>query len=406
MRLLVITPHLSPDTAPTGLIVSRLVDEFNKAGHEVHVVTSLPWYRQHRVEEEWRGRFFRANSERQLKVVRLTPFAVKKSSLFGRALGFGAFSITATFAGVLARGPFDSVVVLSPPLTLGLAGWLVARRHKCPLVLNVQDVFPDVAVRVGVIRSPILIRIFEWMERFCYRRSQAVTVLSSDLAANISSKVDGARIEVIPNFVDISEIVPGDRNTSYRSENNLGDRCVVMYAGNLGHSQSLEVIIEAARRHRARDDIAYVLNGGGVAAAKLRDMAGELPNLTVVDYKPVERLPEVLATADLHVVSLNRHLSQSSVPSKTLSILASARPVIACVDPGSEVARIVEDSGAGLTVFPEDVDAFVEAVENLAADPEGRVKMGLSGRSWIEGWPSAGVVAGKYLGLFDELMLR
>ena len=133
MRLLVITPHLSPDTAPTGLIVSRLVDEFNKAGHEVHVVTSLPWYRQHRVEEEWRGRFFRANSERQLKVVRLTPFAVKKSSLFGRALGFGAFSITATFAGVLARGPFVSVVVLpssqaSPP----------ARRTSSPQAATTQ----------------------------------------------------------------------------------------------------------------------------------------------------------------------------------------------------------------------------------------------------------------------------
>ena len=123
MRLLVITPHLEPDTAPTGVVVSRIVSELCAAGHEVHVVTSLPWYREHRVEGDWRGRLVRRGRAGDASVVRLTPFAGDKASLASRALGFVAFSGAAALAGVAARGPFDAVMALSPPLTLGPAGW-------------------------------------------------------------------------------------------------------------------------------------------------------------------------------------------------------------------------------------------------------------------------------------------
>ena len=410
MRLLVITPHLSPDTAPTGVVVSRIVEEWGAAGHEVHVVTSLPWYREHRVEEEWRGRFVRRGREGSASVVRLLPFAGRKDNLAGRAFGFTAFSGAATLAALLARGPFDAVMALSPPLTLGPAGWLAARRHRCPLVLNVQDVFPDVAIEVGAVTSPRVIRLFRSLERFCYRRSDAVTVLSDDLAANVAAKLDGSSrdplVRVIPNFVDTATIRPLDRDTRYRSELGLGDRTVVMYAGNLGHSQSLEIMVEAARRHRDRDDIAYVVNGGGVAAAGLRRSAGELPNLTVVGYQPAERVPEVLATADVHVVALRSGLSASSVPSKTYSILAAGRPLIASVDEGSEVARVVGEAGAGIAVPPEDADAFVSAVEELAGDAGKRTSMGASGRAWAERWASPRSVAEAHLRLVEELRSR
>ena len=220
MRLLVITPHLCPDTAPTGVVVSRIVEELGAAGHDVHVVTSLPWYRDHRVEDGWRGRLVRRGSEGSASVVRLQPFAGRKERLVGRALGFAAFSGAAALAAIAARGPFDAVMVLSPPLTLGTAGWVAARRHRCPLVLNVQDVFPDVAIEVGAITSPRLIRLFRSLERFCYRRSDAVTVLSDDLAANVTAKLGGSSndplVRVIPNFVDTATIRPLDRDTPYR----------------------------------------------------------------------------------------------------------------------------------------------------------------------------------------------
>ncbi|HIE66381.1 MAG TPA: glycosyltransferase WbuB, partial [Acidimicrobiia bacterium] len=234
MRLLVITPHLQPDTAPTGVVVSTIVDHLGGLGHDVHVITSLPWYADHRIADGWRGRPFRRGRHGAGTVVRLHPFPTGKANLVARALGFIGFTGLATLAGLATRGPFDGVVVVSPPLTLGLAGWLVARRHRCPLVCNVQDVFPDVAIQVGAITSPRAIRFFRALERFTYRRSDAVTVLSDDLAANVLAKLPGApaiepatqpatdpamartrspEVRVIPNFVDTDAIRPADRNT-------------------------------------------------------------------------------------------------------------------------------------------------------------------------------------------------
>ena len=454
VRLLVITPHLLPDTAPTGVVVSAIVDRLGDLGHDVHVVTSLPWYADHRIADGWRGRLFRRGRHDAGTVVRLHPFPTDKANLVARALGFIGFTGLATLAGLTTRGPFDGVIAVSPPLTLGLAGWLVARRHRCPLVFNIQDVFPDVAIQVGAITSPRAIRFFRTLERFTYRRSDAVTVLSDDLAANVTAKLhaggpsavepsavepsavdppaadppdaelpaeppsehpQGGRplqvagdarrplVRVIPNFVDIDAIRPGDRNTAYRQEHHLGDRIVVMYAGNLGHSQSLDLIVDAARHHRHRDDIAYVVNGGGIRADELSDAAEDLPNLTVVGYQPADRVPEVLATADVHVVLLKAGLGASSVPSKTYSAMATGRPLIASIDEGTEVARVVADAGAGLAVPPDDLDAFVAAVERLADDPGLRASMGAAGRLWAEEWRSSASVAAAYAGLVEEL---
>lgn len=414
MRLLVLTPHLRPDTAPTGEVVSAIVDGLTGRGHDVHVLTSLPWYRDHRIADGWRGRPVRRGHYGEATVIRLHPFPtekgdVERSNLVGRALGFLGLTGLATLVGVLKRGPFDGVVAISPPLTFGLAGWILARRHRCPLVFNVQDVFPDVAVEVGALRSARAIRFFRWLERATYRRSDAVTVLSDDLAVNVRAKVgfgDRPLVRVVPNFVDVEAVRPLDRATGYRTELGLGDRTVVMYAGNLGHSQSLDLVVEAARRHRDRDDLVYVVNGGGIRFDDLVEAARDLPNLVVVGYQPIERVPEVLATADIHLVLLRAGLAASSVPSKTYSVLAAGRPVVASIDEGSEVARILDEAGAGLSVPPDDADTLVPVIERLVDDPAGRRAMGDRGRRWAEAWRSPDSVAGTYTELVVELAGR
>ena len=250
------------------------------------------------------------------------------------------------------------------------------------------------------------------LERAIYRRSDAVTALSDDLAANVSAKVAALPpdrrpvVRVIPNFVDTAAVRPMNRQTAYRGEHGLGDRTVVMYAGNLGHSQSLDLLVEAARRHLHRPDLAYVVNGGGVRADALRRAAEGLPNLTVVGYQPAERVPEVLATADVHVVPLRAGLGASSVPSKTYAALAAGRPVVASVDEGTEVARVVSEAGAGLAVPPDDLDALVAAVEHLADDPGLRTTMGAAGRRWAERWRSPASVAEAYAELVKGLQNR
>jgi colanic acid biosynthesis glycosyl transferase WcaI len=405
VRLAVVCPHFSPDSAPTGEVITRIVVELAERGHELHVVTALPYYEHHRVDRAWRGALLRRERTAWGTVTRLHPFPTDKTSLPRRALGFGAFSILTGVVGALGRR-VDGVLAMSPPLPLGLVGWGVHLVRRGPVVFNVQDVFPDVAIELGKLTNQRLIDAARWLERTTYRRVDAVTVLSGDLLANVAAKLPPAerdKVRVIPNFVDTAAIRPGDRATAYRRELGIGDETVVMYAGNIGFSQSLALLVEAARRLRERDDVVFVVNGGGSGLADLRDLAAGLANVRFAPYQPKARLAEVLASGDVHLVPLRRGLGHASVPSKTYSILAAGRPLVASIDPDTEVTRIVAASGAGIAVPPDDPDAFASALEALVEDEAGRRAMGERGRAWVERSASPAAVAEAYESLFDEL---
>jgi colanic acid biosynthesis glycosyl transferase WcaI len=338
-------------------------------------------------------------------ITRVHPFpTADKRNILGRAASFAGFS---AMGGVIAArgGRVDGILAVSPPLTLGIAGWLAARLRHAPLVFNIQDVFPDVAVELGVIRNSGLIRAAHGLERFCYARADAITVLSDDLRANVASKTERAdKVRVIPNFVDTGAIRPLPRENSYRAEHGLSGKTVVMYAGNVGLSQSLDTVIEAAVALSYEPGLVFVVNGQGASRAELERKAAGLPNVRFVDMQPIDRLPEVLAAADVHLVPLRRGLARSSVPSKTYSILAAGRPLIASVDEGSEVARLTERAGAGHSVPPDDAEALTKALRRLLDSPEEAAEMGRRGRDFVEHWASPAAVAGSYEALFDELL--
>ena len=405
MNLVVLTPHFAPDVAPTGEVVTRVVAELAVRGHQIDVVTSLPWYREHRIEPGYEGKLVRREDTPWGSITRVHPFpTADKRNIAGRAASFAGFS---ALGGLLAArgGAIDGVLAVSPPLTLGIAGWIAARVRRAPLVFNIQDVFPDVAVELGVIRNPGVIRAAHALERFAYARADAITVLSDDLRGNVAAKTHRPeKVRVIPNFVDTGAIRPSPRENSYRAEYGLTDKMVVMYAGNVGLSQSLDTVIEAAAALSYEPGLVFVVNGQGASRAELERKAAGLPNVRFVDMQPVERLPEVLAAADVHLVPLRKGLARSSVPSKTYSILAAGRPLVASVDEGSEVARLVERAGAGYSVTPDDAEALTKALRRMLDSPEEAAEMGGRGREFVEHWASPAAVAGSYEALFDELL--
>ncbi len=408
MRIVVLGPHFEPDTAPTGRVLTRIVEELAARGHELHVVAALPWYRDHAVVEGWRGRLVRRQRTRWGVVRRVHPFpAGDRRNLPRRALGFVGFTLLAGWAGLASGGWFrrvDAVIVMSPPLTLGLAGRLVAWTHRAPLVFNIQDVFPDAAVETGAITNRPLIAVARWLERLSYRRADAVTVLSVDLEANVAAKLPAgegaAKVRTIPNFVDTERIVPADRMTAYRGELGIGPEPVLLYAGNIGYSQSVDLLVEVARR---RPDVTVLINGGGGARLELEASASGLDNVRFAGYVPDDRLVELLATGDIHAVPLRRGLGSISVPSKTYSILAAGRPIVAAIDPGTEVPRILAASGAGVAVAPDDADAFCGEVSRLVDEPGTAAAMGERGRRWVLGAASPAAVAEAYERLIAEV---
>ena len=412
LTLLVVCPHFDPDTAPTGVVITRIVGELTARGHRAHVVTSLPWYREHRVAPEWVGARTQVERVAWGSITRLDPMASPdKRHLVRRAIGFAGFSALAGWRGARAgRGErIDAVLAMSPPLTLGLTGWVAGRLRRAPLVFNVQDIFPDAAVASGALstRSHVgraVVAVAGWLERLTYRRSAAVTVLSDDLADNVRAKLPERRretVRVIPNFVDVEAITPGERINAYRRELGIGDGPVVMYAGNVGFSQSLSLLVAAAGE---LPEVTFVIHGDGSAKAQLVADAAATPNVCFSPYLAAERLPEVLAAGDVHVVPLKAGLGSVSVPSKTYSILAAGRPVVAAIDAGTEVPRILAESGAGLATPPDQLGPLVESIRALLADPDRARAMGASGRRWVERTVSPAAVGEAYERLFHEVM--
>jgi colanic acid biosynthesis glycosyl transferase WcaI len=297
---------------------------------------------------------------------------------------------------------------MSPPLTLGLTGWVASRLRRCPLVFNIQDVFPDAAVETGAITNRKIIAAASWLERVSYRAADAVTVLSDDLRDNVVAKLSssgsGDRVDtvhVIPNFVDTDAIEPTERATPYRSTLGLGDGPVVLYAGNVGFSQSLGLVLDAARE---LPEVTFLINGNGAARASLEADAADIANVRFADYIEPERLSELLATGDVHVVPLRRGLGRVSVPSKTYSIMAAGRPVVASIDPGTAVPQILAASSGGVAVDPDDAAAFTAAIRSLVDDPERGRRLGALGRAWVQDNASPGAVGAAYDRLLRSVM--
>ena len=413
LKLVVLCPHFEPDTAPTGVVMTTIVHELAKLGHEIHVVTALPWYRQHRVESGWVETTWRTRTSVTAwgSVTRLNPFAGEdKKNLWRRALGFIGFSVISVVAGFKAgrvrgdRRRVDAVIAMSPPLTLGLSGWLIAKGRRAPLVFNIQDVFPDAAIETGAITNAAVIKVSRWLEKVSYRVASIVTVLSDDLRDNVVAKLpvsQASKVVVIPNFVDTEVIQPRDRMTKYREDLGIDERPVVMYAGNVGFSQSLNLLLDAAREF---PDVAFVVNGSGAARAALEADAEKLSNVVFGDYQPIERLSEVLATADIHAVLLKRGLGKVSVPSKTYSVMAAGRAVIAAIDPGTEVTRLIDGAKCGLTVLPDDSVLLIEALRTMLADFNEIRQMGDRAREFVEQVASPASVAQQYvIAIYDIL---
>ena len=405
LRLAVLCPHFEPDTAPTGDVMTRIVHELAARGHELHVVTALPWYRTHSIEPGWEGRWVRRETTAWGSITRVNPFpGGDKTNLVRRGLGFVGFSALTGIAS-WRGGRVDAVVAMSPPLTMGLTGWTTHLVRRGSLVFNIQDVFPDAAVRTGAITNRHVIRAASWLEKVSYHRAAAVTVLSEDLRVNVAGKMSARRrdrVHVIPNFVDVEAIRPGDRDAPLRAELGIGDEPLVVYSGNVGFSQSLELMFAAARE---LPGATFLISGDGSAQAALVARAAAEPGLVNVrfsGYQPKDRLSELLGIADLHVVPLRAGLGNVSVPSKTYSILAAGRPILASIDPGTEVPRILEASGAGVSVEPDRPDLFVAALRSLLADPTALAARGAAGRRWVEAAASPAAVARAY----EELVHR
>jgi colanic acid biosynthesis glycosyl transferase WcaI len=399
MRVLVLSLYYDPDVCQSnGPIIRAICDDLAAAGHQVTVLTSFPHYNRNEIWPEYRGRFFERGKVGQVDVIRSYIHVSRKRTAPARALNYLSFNISSTIAGLKA-GRHDVIFAMSPPLTIGLTAWLLGAIYGIPYCYNLQDIWPDVAVKLGMLRGARTIRFFEAMEKFIYRHASQIFAVSAEFRDNLLRKgVDEMCVEVIPNFVDIARIAPMGRDNAFATKHDLVGRFVALYAGNVGLSQGLEVILDAAQALRAESDILFLIVGaGGRRDALIADATARgLDNVRFLPLQPEEDVPLLYASSDVCLIPLKRGIAENSVPSKTYSIMAAARPFIASVDEGSNVWKLTRAADCGLCVPPEDSEALASAIIRLRTDPETRRRMGRSGRAYVESHFARSAVTARY----------
>jgi colanic acid biosynthesis glycosyl transferase WcaI len=391
MRILLITPYYAPDLGPSAPLFTMLAEGLVKRGHEVIVVTTVPHYPSGQVSSSYRGRWIHRSVENGVEISRVWLPSINRSNFALRLLQFLFYQIGAVCAEF--RQKYDVVIAANPALWIWVPfAYYVGLRRK-PAVFSVHDVYPDVGVTLGVFRNRFIISSVAFLERYCLKRSRFVRILSESFRPGLLKLgVPDSKLVLIYDWVDTDLIRPLPRDNQFVRENNLENYFVILYAGNIGLSQGLENVLTAAEMLAKYRDIRFLFVGDGPGREQIISQAASLNLETVqfIPFQPRKRLPEVLSSADVSLVVLKKGIGTGSLPSKTFSILASGRPIIASIDEQSETWNLIQISQAGLCIRPEDPSELVKAILTLKNDQELRECLGNNGRLWAENRHSPG----------------
>jgi glycosyltransferase involved in cell wall biosynthesis len=380
--LVLLCQHFYPEMISTGIHMTELARTLARKGWEITVVSAQP--RLALGEESVRVE--REMVYENVRVLRVPAWGSHASWMPGRlafALTYLASSCVALFR---LRKRAQGVLVTTNPPFIGLVGWIYRRLAGLPYVLIVHDVYPDVAVRLGVLRPrSLLARVWLRVTRLILDGAALNIVIGRDMARIIGARVRrgrDARIRLIPNWSDASTVSPVAREENrFVREHGLDGRFVVQYSGRMGRTHNLEPLLEAAELLRG-EPVVFQLIGDGAKRRRLEERCRErgLENMKFLPYQPLERLDEVLSASDLSIVCLESHFTGLSVPSKTYGVMAAGKPILGFLDPKSEIGLTLAEHRCGIVLRDPSGEEVAACVRDLMRDPARREEMGRNAR--------------------------
>jgi colanic acid biosynthesis glycosyl transferase WcaI len=406
MRILIYSYNYHPEPIGIAPLMTELAEGLVKRGHEVRVVTGMPNYPQRRIYDEYRGKLYMTEERNGVEIQRSYVWIRPKPTLITRLLLDGSFVVTSLVQAFNGWRP-DVILLTVPPLPVCLPAALLGLVRSCPVVLNLQDILPEAAVHVGLITNKWAIRVFEALEKFAYRTATRISVITDGFVDNLVGKgVPQDKITCIPNWVDVNFIRPLPKvNNSFREENQLKDKFVVLYSGNIALTQGLETVIEAATRLRHIPEIIFVIVGESKALQKLQKFCQSCnaDNVLLLPFQPRAQLPDMLAAADVGLVVQKSNVIGFNMPSKMQVLLASGRPIVASVPLVGTAAKALQKSGGGIVVEPEQPDLLADAILDLYNNPDRSELLGKRGRRHAVDQYSFEQALNRYEALFSEV---
>jgi colanic acid biosynthesis glycosyl transferase WcaI len=375
-----------PDIGPDPPLMSSLANELIKLGNQVTVICAFPHYKRDKLPSNYRWKLYEVEHPGDgYRIIRTWVFVPSDERIIKRLTNYISFMLGGLIAGLIS-GPYDHIIVYTPPPTNGIACYVISLILNATMIYNVQDIFPDIGVKLGIFRNNWIIKMSQNLEKFFYARSAAITVISPGFIQNLLAKgVNENKLHLIYNWVDTDYIKPLSQENSLRISRNWGNSFIILYAGNIGLSQNLSDLFTVAKSEWLPNDVRFVVVGEGPGKQKLEQEAKELGlvNVEFSDFLPPDQLPLLLASANVSLVMLKPEVVNESVPSKVAYIMASGRPILGVVPSASDTWKIISDSKSGLCVISGVSDDLLTAILFLYNNPEQCRQMGNNGREWV-----------------------
>lgn len=386
MKILFLTQYCPPEVGAPQNRIFEFAKGLKKKGNDVTILTALPNYPKGEIFEEYKGKGVVVEEIDGIKVVRTAIYATKSKSFVKRLGNYFSFTFSSVIQGTKYIGDPDIIITESPPLFLGWSGYVLCKLKKAKFVFNVSDLWPESAVKLGVLNNKLFIKMSTWLEEFCYKKADLITGQTKGIVNNIVERgFSKDKVKLITNGVDVSFFNKANRDEEYRKSIGVDGKFAICYAGIHGIAQGLEVVIDAAERLKEYKDIVFNFYGDGPEKQMLIERVKE-KSLTNVNFFPVQskpNMPKIIASMDATVVPLKRlDLFKGALPSKMFEALASELPIILAVE--GEAEKLINDAKGGIVVEPENSKEIADAILKLYNDKALKEELGMNARRYVE----------------------
>jgi glycosyltransferase involved in cell wall biosynthesis len=408
MRILLLHQYFLEQDDPGGSRFNELTAQWTDLGHEVTVIAGMMHYNGHEKRAEYKGKWFVNNQQGKVNVWRTHVSESYNSGFIGRLWGYFSFVFSALWAGLFkVKGTYDIILVTSPPLFIGISGYLLSRIKQKPFVFEIRDLWPESAIDTGVVTNKLIIKLAFALEAFIYRKAKIINVLTPAFKKTLieEKNVPEDKIIFIPNAADFSlsdHLLDTFDVETFRAVNGWTNKFVVTYVGAHGVANHLDQMLATADLMRD-SNLLFVLIGQGMKKKQLQDLAEDmaLENIVFLDPVPKAKVFEFIFASDMGASVLkNIDTFKTVYSNKTFDYMACKKAIFMAIDGVSRT--LVEEADAGIFVEPENPQDFANKIRLYMNNPELMERQGQSGYRFAKNNFDRKVLANKYIAYLEE----
>ena len=399
MKILFVNAYFTPENISFSHLEQDLIEGILAKGHTIQVLCPVPTRGiSKEIAKTYKKRKQETMFDGKVTVTRFWAPQEGRNPLI-RAFRYFWCNLRHYMLGRKCKG-VDAVFAVSTPPTQGFLAGKLAKKHRCPFIYSLQDVFPDSLVTTGLTKEGSLLwKLGRKLENATYKGADRIIVISQAMKRNVLAKgLPEEKVEVISNWVDVSAVQPVAKadNKLFEEFGIDRDKFTVVYAGNFGAAQGAGVVLETAEK---LPQAQFVIFGGGAEFATVREKAAAMPNVIVNGLLPQNRVPEVYSLGDVALITCKKGVGNSGLPSKTWSIMACGTPIVAAFDTDSVLAEILQEANAGICVEPEAPEALAKAITEMAENASAYT----GGRNYVNQNACRDLCVERYVKLLEQV---